>query len=386
MTNYKNQFTEICPPPPKTKAGKLWSLEFLRIIFLIFIFFTHPFAELLNLDDRSLRWFEGNFAVNGFLILSGFLLYRTAMSSNAPTFKGFFVKQWLRLAPVLIVVCLLGIAMKIVFGFGYNRGLLPTCFLLLFTGNGLAGYFPQFYGVIWYVGCLFWGGLIVYYMLRNFDMKKNLFAFAIIAYLVLVFEWNEGFNSLVSTMARNFMLRTIGGLMLGAIVAHICSTIKRNDKLWYKIFFTVMEIGLIFYVFWGASRGSLPIIDQIPFLDKFDFMRGNAPNNWNIHNAYSYIFLSLLVLIFALNCGYISRFLNSQSWINHVSRYAYSFLATMGIALRIARSFHATNFFVLLGINIIMAVAVYWAVEYWAIKLANKYRNMVSSKDTERSV
>jgi peptidoglycan/LPS O-acetylase OafA/YrhL len=87
--------------------------DFLRILAALCITFTHSYNLLLrNADEPLMKLTKGNFdfsflGLSIFFSISGYLIAKSA--NNSFSFKNFVWKRFLRIQPMLIVVCILSI-------------------------------------------------------------------------------------------------------------------------------------------------------------------------------------------------------------------------------------------------------------------------------------
>ena len=87
--------------------------DFLRVFAALCITFTHSYDLILKNDDEPLMKFSGNrfdFSFIGlsiFFSISGYLIAKSAITS--PSFKNYIWKRFLRIQPMLILVCLASI-------------------------------------------------------------------------------------------------------------------------------------------------------------------------------------------------------------------------------------------------------------------------------------
>ena len=87
--------------------------DFLRVFAALCITFTHSYNLILKNDDEPLMKLSGNhfdFSFIGlsiFFSISGYLIAKSAVTS--PSFKNYIWKRFLRIQPMLILVCLVSI-------------------------------------------------------------------------------------------------------------------------------------------------------------------------------------------------------------------------------------------------------------------------------------
>jgi hypothetical protein len=267
----------------------IYAIEFLRIILTLQVFQFHPLG-----DFGMSKVFDGNVSVNVFLVIGGFLLYRTFAKPASPTFGEFAKKQWLRLAPPVIFIAALGA----ILGIWKFR---PGTILLLDSGLGLNLRNPAdiYYVVLWYVCAYFWWGLLIYWLLKNFEIKKLLPFFAAAAYLCLFAKY----ESLPGPL--NYTYRVFSALGLGVITAYGAQGLSFNEKTACKIFWTILECGALFYII-RAKR-------------------------WEFYN---YIVAMGAMLMISHNAGFLTSWLNRQKWIFSISKYVYGMLVAQGLIVR----------------------------------------------------
>lgn len=201
--------------------------------------------------------------------------------------------MYLRLAPAVIFVALLGGAL-LLWKVNFN------IFLLMDSkyGLNLRDKAPVFYVVIWYVSSYFWWGLLIYWLLKNFETKKLLPFFAMAAYVCLFAAYQE------YPMAMKYTYRAFSALGLGVITGYMSPHISFAKGRAWRVLFTLVEIGAFCYI-----------------------VRAGRAEIWN------YVAAMIMLLLVAHNAGFFSSWLNRQKWITFFSKYAYSMYVAQGLAV-----------------------------------------------------
>jgi len=133
---------------------KIISFDSLRFLLALFVVIGHTFIVLVRQSNTQL-WCLQNLAVDGFFVLSGFLLAVSCAKYSAITTNTFFHtvgKRLRRLWPEYIFAILFTLAISVIFGIHVNASALPLNFMFLSHINKI----PGIINGSWYMSVLFW--------------------------------------------------------------------------------------------------------------------------------------------------------------------------------------------------------------------------------------
>lgn len=307
--------------------NKIKNIEFLRIIGCLSVILFHFFCKYnpvnIHTDINFYTYFyqithNGNKAVELFFILSG-VFFAITYKSNL-NILDFIKKKIIRFSPVLIFsVCLAFIfsIFKCV-KFKYYNNLLGILFL---NGTPLSLCNDNI-TTDWYIGALFWTLLLFFYVKQNFQEKYiNIFfvigifiSYSIIIHFgkgVISHTWQDFHNMI------NFgILRAFGGIGIGYFIGEWYRT--NYDKIKnlvictkYKFIITVIEILCVGFIIKNLMFYNLKFENQIIYV----------------------IVFAITIILFLLNQGYLSKYLNRDIFVN-LSKYTYSLFIMHYIIIR----------------------------------------------------
>lgn len=281
------------------KQSRIWSIEFMRIFFCIFIILGHCMAQSPGLKDSVFAFFHTKnmctwFGVEPFFIIGGFFLYRKIVSSQ--NIFGLIKKTYVRLLPALLFVFFLCT-------FTHTANIYKFPYILsLTTGLSIPGTVTGWGD--WYVGVYFWGSLLFIGLFYN-NIRRGFFWTAILSYFALCLKFNApypGWEKTYYTVIGSEFLRCVYSMGIGLVAAFLSEKALFPNKKGIKLFFTIVEGLGLFFTFNYLVRGSH---NHLNFLDME-------------------IVFALLLICVAKSLGYISTLLNEMSKIQLVSRYTYA--------------------------------------------------------------
>ena len=307
---------------------KIKNIEFLRVMGCFSIVALHLFhsweinKSFPNIDIFNKLYVttsKGEVAVDLFFILSGFFLLLTFDKNK--TICGFLKAKIFRLYPVFIYMLILAFVFHF---FGLLHFDLYNNILALFgfSGTGLAfdsGNIVSF----WYVSSMLWGLLLYFYILKYYDKKHiNLFAALVIFFsYTFMIHANNGIirNHLVtySNCFNSGLLRALGGISIGYLIAYwyknnIENINKYIPSIKSMLFLTIVEFLCLFFIINNL------MFHKIKFNNDFIFI----------------IIFTLIVIIFLINKGFISKILNNDIWVQ-IGKYTFSLYMTHSMVIRI---------------------------------------------------
>jgi len=299
---------------------KLENIEFLRVLFIIFILVHHfgafavnilsyntpiqpsfALSQLKDMQDNALH------CVDFFLIIAGFFLVYTFNKSIS--FCNFAKKKILRLWPLIPVVTL----SYFIFSIFHLVEFTPYYDILsLFFLNNMGltlnlGNNPQ----LWYVSSLFWGYLFYFYIIKNYE-KKNVDLFVALltffCYAFLFHADNQHFGHHVQSFNYVFnagFMRALGGMGIGYFIGNWFVTRENNCR---------KDVSIVSKLIYTAAEGYLLV-----------FLTNNLifHHSSNVTPVILVFFFSLLFILFLLQRGYISQSLNKPKF-STIGKYTYT--------------------------------------------------------------
>ncbi len=258
-------------------SGKNGKIELWRFLFCIIIMTFHIGDDILGLDYRiagDISLFsKGQFAVEFFFVLSGFLMASSAfknrnngISTGRDAFN-FMRKKLMAVLPYHLLVffitfaaiCILG-GLSIVESASRLFQALPNFFLI--SRSGLA--VKDVLGVEWYIADMLIAMLILYPICRRYydvftKIAAPVGAIMIIGYLIKTTGSLAGSTAWSVLVAKTF-LRAFSEICAGAFTFELCRNIKKlNFSKVDKIFLSLLEVAsyvviLAFMIFGNISQ------------------------------------------------------------------------------------------------------------------------------------
>lgn len=349
---------------------KIKNIEFLRVIFLIAILLMHYINKIYTITEVKVYGdfvqYLGNAAkaVDGFFIISGFLLFLTF--KNSTTIIDFIKKKILRLSPVIIYSVIVGLVASL-FGlmhFSFHSALMTITFTNVLTDMSVGNWNEL--AATWYVSVLFWVSLLYFYLMKNFDKKYINLVIAVLSvvsyYIVLKMHHGSlaGPHLTLHEVFNVGVLRGFGGIGLGYFIAQ-----------WYKDNYTSIENKICsIKQKWGYTLLEIIFLSAV-FLELYLL---NSPRRYNFAIV---IDMAVLFILFLLKRGYVSQFFDNNFVVN-LSKYTYSIYVTHLLLFRLMKNFilNSANewylFPVLLVSAIVLGVFTYHFVEVPSAKFLKK--------------
>lgn len=293
----------------RPRVGKLYTVELLRVIFILGII-VHHIGGIMNTDFRNQwhnllgtqydrLWFEVEF----FFMIGGFFLFR---SLNKPNNKALahIEKLWWRLTPGLIIAFLTLVILGV-----RSWARLPG---LLFETQGLSIIPHPIGGGDWFIGAYFWTSAL-YVGLFFCGRKVFWFSLGVFLYFILCIQNNADPSFYAATTGQKISYYTILGtgfaravscVGLGIFTAFLSERISLKKNVIIQIGMTLAEGALLYMIISYCYKSSSV---------KFHMLD---------------VKLAFCILLISIDhsYGYISYFMNRMKWIGFVSRYTYSFL------------------------------------------------------------
>ena len=301
-------------------AEKFNNIEFLRVFLTLAIVLFHNRIHLsyLNIDFYNILYQafnNGRNAVEGFFIISGFLL--AFFFKKKTSLLDFIKKKYIRLSPVIafsVVLCGISWALGVI-----KFKLLPNL-LTIFLLNSFGKYWCIGSNVVlWYTSALFFG-LLVYFCIYKFVKEKFVWyvvTFQTFISLLLLQILNKGNYGGYEIVYYNFIsvstLRAFAGLGLGAICSQIYIYLTEHNKInnnysYIASFIELVSFGFIFYWLF------LP--------------------HYSINHFFFAIAFVILFLCFLFKNGILSKLFDGKIW-PFLGKYTYSIFVIHYIIIKI---------------------------------------------------
>jgi peptidoglycan/LPS O-acetylase OafA/YrhL len=301
--------------------SKINQLDFLRVYFTLVIVAFHLLSSLVGLFPGvaffanlagTVRY--GGICVDYFFILSGFFLVLTLNPERS--IGSFTFRRIARLWPVAIFSS----AMLVLTGLVANNRLSigPDLFAVFFLDNVGLTLTHADNGLLWYVSALFWVSLFYYQMITTFPKKKVDFWIAVLVFLCYAavinlnhghmqgnvenyfFVFNSGLTRAVADMGVGYFLVAFyrsGMFMRIREFMHA----RSSARITCVAGATILEVLCLGFLTYSFSVSRIIIMNEFLFVLVF----------------------IVLITLFLLQIGYISRALNGRVWCR-LSKYTYS--------------------------------------------------------------
>lgn len=224
---------------PQKKQPTLQNIEFLRILFTLFVLISHFFAPF-HIPNM------GGQAVEFFFLLSGYLLALTYRPERK--ISDIAVNRYVRFVPLVVLGGILS---------GGGWASFEGCLMIQNTGL-LKGDIPN--QPAWYIAVLFWCSLFYVGLMKQLSNKAMIMVVSVIAFLTSLMVANtlgDRLECFAGFMPLG-MLRGLSCMAIGIVLAqfckrHSCEHINTGQKLVY----TLAEFVILFYIIVGCFDSSI---------------------------------------------------------------------------------------------------------------------------------
>ena len=298
----------------KSSYCRLANVEFLRIVFTIFVLVTHFFGNVFKI------WTSGNQGVEFFFILSGYLLALTYKPDRG--IIAYAQSKFVRFVPLVVFG-----------GFLCSGGWSSLRGIFMLQGTGLYVNTPN--TPAWFIGTLFWTSILYLSFFKALDEKtRNLMIGIVVAVACMcISKWR---------MLHDFipyeMLRGISCVGIGCLLAQCCrsdSTRAGLDK--WSWGYTIAEVLLLSYILVGCFNRNVYLL-----LGAWIFRP---------------ITLTLLLWLFIKKRGFISNLCDRPIFI-HLAKYSLSVYLTHWCFGTTVRSFVQSNYPGWLESNVELSISI----------------------------
>lgn len=307
------------PTAPKSK--RIYSVEFLRIWFILCVIVYHIYKVSPQIEGDLLQLFHSSgmrlgTATDLFFVIAGFFLYRRIAQGTSGA--GEMIKKiYLRLLPVTLFALIICLALgrikmsNIPFSIAQINGTGTWVGLVLGRGD-------------WFIGVYFWTSCL---FIGLFQTKFRWLGLGIITYLSLLMLFRNSVippkqfaltNALYYGVISYGLICGISCMGIGMFSAYVADNVARIPKWPIRIIFTIFEIYCL-----------LNIYKYLFDIKACQFSRFNM-----------LLLMGGFMISMVHSWGYISTILNKASAIQYASRYTLPTLYGHIICFHILSRFH----------------------------------------------
>lgn len=298
---------------------KIIALDSLRFLLALCVVIGHTFIAIFRQSDAQL-WCLQNLAVDGFFVLSGFLLAVSCTKYThftSDTFTNVIGKKICRLWPEYAFAILFALLVSIVFGTHVDASALPLNFIFLSNINKI----PGIVGGSWYMSVLFWCSVLYIGLLlgrKSIASQIMLFVIPFVAF-TLIYSTYIGlslngyplmWNAVSAGMFKGLMDMGLGICAYQVSKSLSCSDIKlKNSKITFAIIELValgILIPLMNYHHLSQKEYFVPlafaILVPLIYFRKEFFTKFLSWRGWKVFSPFSYmIFLTHCTMLNVLS-------------------------------------------------------------------------------------
>ncbi len=276
-------------------------LTSLRFVFALMVFSSHLINFLKGNEIYNSYFLEGKFGVSFFFILSGFILsfnYKNKFLEKKD-FKKFYISRIARIYPVHILTLIIALPLSLG-GFFLKPFVWFIKFLLnlllLHSFIPIKNFYFSFNGPSWSISDEMFFYLLFPFFILMFNKIKlsKFYSFVFILLISLSIQFFP--DTIVNGYFYVNPFFRITDFIIGILIFYIYDSKKVEAYIKYKNTFTFIEIGsiILFFIFFTFHK-------YIPF-------------GYRLFGYY-WIPMSLLILIFSYQSGYISKLLSGKMMI-----------------------------------------------------------------------
>jgi len=356
---------------------KYYNIDFFRFAFAVIIVYYHilhpniisSVGEMYLEPYNKLREYcnDASLLVEGFLVISGFFLYKSIKKHIDKDFIELLLDKIVRLWPVFFVYTAISV---VVYKTPLETALLDLFFLRA-TGLSMSNT-----GIIWYIGPFFWSTILIMAILTVCE-KSGLLIISVLSYFGYAINLNTYNGGLGRDIRYGFvstaMCRVFAGLAVGCLLAAGMRVYEKrfgknvtgkNEKLAGVRIFTVLETTVIYF------------LAKALLWDKTTISNGIT----------AVILFAILVFCMVSGHGLWAKVLNRKIF-GVLGRYSYSIYVMQQIAFYILRKTFWRNtaflnehiaaaLIISTLLTVLVGVVTYHIVEVPAVKMYNKWKSL----------
>lgn len=212
-------------------------IDLIKIVFALLIVFFHIHGDL-NLFPG------GRIAVEGFFMISGFLMMRSIAKDKRVTEPlgrstvRFLAHKWLNLLPFLLPAAILAfVSVSVFYRFGLKRTLLNLPLFLFeivpLYSEGFRGVY--YIGISWYLSSMFFALAVLYPLCKKFGSDFTLIAFLPVGvgiYGLISYKFGHlavGQADWLEEWPTNMgILRGLAGCLLGCVIYEVSDSLRKR--------------------------------------------------------------------------------------------------------------------------------------------------------------
>lgn len=354
----------------------LTSLRF----FFAFMIFVHHMTFLAKSKSPHLRWIhefilkEGYIGVSFFFILSGFILaynYRDSILNKKVSNKDFFIARIARIYPLHLLTLLIAVPITLQ---NVNFEISQWLKQLLFNSTLTQSFIPikkiyfSFNSPSWSISTelffylMFPLLILLISKIKNFKYSKGLFIpFLLFVPILMVITPLDYYKSLfyVNPFFRIF------DFIIGILLFELYERIKKQQRF---IHYNILEISsVLLLVLFFVFHREFPLVLR--------------------YSVYYWLPMSLLILIFSFQKGFISNFLSNRVLIL-LGEISFGFYMFHQLILKYfkdlnAAYFHIENEYLIISIIFIVSLSISYGSFIWFENPVNKYLKNVLKPTTK---
>mgnify|MGYP002625142342 CR=1 FL=1 len=325
------------------------NLEFLRFFLIWAVVGVHiAYLNVSSFEEFSflIPWTAGWQAVEMFFLMSGFFLFGRVNPEES--FFSFASKKWLRLAPFIIVLTLLGYLCT-----GFNIMQYPLS-VNIFNSLLLLDWNTHHFGpdatiiyVAWFANALFFVSIVYFCILKALPHERATLLIGAIAFTCF-FMYNRHVYLVVPFIYP--LVRAFAYIGFGYLLRELWKVRSENQLsglthgryLLISALEIILCLTLTLSLFSGASGQPAPEglavpPEEIPSLTALTWFP--ELNRWAIDGVWLQIAFAALFWLFLCNKGIISRTLNCSLSVT-LGRYSYAIFLVHTIVIRSIRDFY----------------------------------------------
>lgn len=287
---------------------RLHNLDFIKFLCCVTILICHSRLCRLSLPGMP----RTDIGVEFFFILAGFFLYFSFKKQESTA--DFVVKRWVRLMPVVLASFLAVILLHcsgLIVQQTHFKDVFTTLFFVrhigLFNETQQIRYLYD-NSYLWFIGPLFWCSLFYFVIFKSsVPLRLKCFTTALLVYVSYFYYVHDFYRPILKLIPANSgLFRGIAGIGFGILCAALAEYFAQHQA-WHKKarfskgIFTLLEIA-----FFGMMIDLL-FIHVVPVNFRF----------------YAFIVFFILTILFYLQKGYFSRFLN-RPFLGRLGVWSYS--------------------------------------------------------------
>lgn len=228
------------------------------------------YSEISHFENNCALAVDGFFLISGYLLYRGFCLRQKKFSGDANLMvENYVVSRIRRLWPELVVAIIVAWSLKDLTGQNLQLDLIPGAMVFFSTLNKVP-YISGTLIAIWYVTCLFWISIILFIALTRYKDYFIVCASPLIVYICffLLSNFAGGIichhSPLIGGVLSAGVLRAIYDMTLGIAACYFSSRLLLLTRWAYVLLGIVMLVWCLYILFFTNS-GWMTLYFPLPF-------------------------------------------------------------------------------------------------------------------------